>query len=174
MDPFSYGLNSVTNASQYKNGTTIVQTLVDIISKNGNFLLDIGPNAEGEIIAPMKDNLLDAGKWLGYSGECVYDTQFWFPGSQDISGSIPPRFITTPKTFCIVSFNKPTDEKLVIHKRLPLLSGDSIFLLQPGGRKQALSWSVDQQTGELTVQVPQSSLDSVEFAWAFAVQYKIG
>jgi alpha-L-fucosidase len=36
MDPFSYGLNSATNASQYKNGTTIVQTLVDIVSKNGN------------------------------------------------------------------------------------------------------------------------------------------
>lgn len=36
MDPFSYGLNSATNASQYKNGTTIIQTLVDIASKNGN------------------------------------------------------------------------------------------------------------------------------------------
>jgi alpha-L-fucosidase len=36
MDPFSYGLNLATNASQYKNGTTIIQTLVDIVSKNGN------------------------------------------------------------------------------------------------------------------------------------------
>ena len=36
MDPHSYGLNTATNASQYKNGTTIVQTLVDIASKNGN------------------------------------------------------------------------------------------------------------------------------------------
>lgn len=36
MDPFSYGLNSATNASEYKNGTTIVQTLVDIVSKGGN------------------------------------------------------------------------------------------------------------------------------------------
>jgi alpha-L-fucosidase len=36
MDPFSYGLNSATLPNQYKNGTTIVQTLVDIVSKNGN------------------------------------------------------------------------------------------------------------------------------------------
>jgi len=36
MDPFSYGLNSATSATQYKNGTTIIQTLVDIVSKNGN------------------------------------------------------------------------------------------------------------------------------------------
>jgi hypothetical protein len=39
MDPFSYGINSATNASQYKNGTTIIQTLVDIVSKNGNLLV---------------------------------------------------------------------------------------------------------------------------------------
>ena len=36
MDPNSYGLNTGTDPSQYKNGTTIVQTLVDIVSKNGN------------------------------------------------------------------------------------------------------------------------------------------
>jgi hypothetical protein len=37
-------------------------------------LLDVGPTAEGEIIAPMADNLLAAGKWLKYAGECVYAT----------------------------------------------------------------------------------------------------
>lgn len=36
MDPFSYGYNSATLASQYKNASDIVQTLVDIVSKNGN------------------------------------------------------------------------------------------------------------------------------------------
>jgi len=37
-------------------------------------LLDIGPNAEGEIIAPMAHNLLDAGKWINFAGDCVFDT----------------------------------------------------------------------------------------------------
>jgi alpha-L-fucosidase len=36
MDPDSYGFNAATNASEYKNGTTIIQTLVDVVSKNGN------------------------------------------------------------------------------------------------------------------------------------------
>ena len=34
--PFSYGINNATNATEYKNGTTIIRTLVDIVSKNGN------------------------------------------------------------------------------------------------------------------------------------------
>lgn len=37
-------------------------------------LLDVGPTAEGDIIAPMADNLLAAGQWLKYAGECVYTT----------------------------------------------------------------------------------------------------
>lgn len=36
MDPFSYGLNTATTSDEYLNGTGIVQTLVDIVSKNGN------------------------------------------------------------------------------------------------------------------------------------------
>ena len=37
-------------------------------------LLDIGPTAQGEVIEPMTKNLLDAGKWLKYGGDCVYGT----------------------------------------------------------------------------------------------------
>jgi alpha-L-fucosidase len=51
-----------------------VHTLVDIVSKNGNYLLNLGPTGEGEIIPAMIERVLDVGKWLGHSGECVYDT----------------------------------------------------------------------------------------------------
>ncbi|ESK90547.1 glycoside hydrolase family 29 protein [Moniliophthora roreri MCA 2997] len=175
MDPYSYGYNSATNASQYKNGTTIIRTLVDIVSKNGNFLLDIGPTAEGEIIAPMADNLLDAGTWLKHSGDCVYETSFWFQGSQDVnipSGSNPARFTTTPDTFCIIVFDPPSGGELNINKRLPLLPGDEIELLGPIGNNEKLPWSVDS-SGKLTVDVSNSDLDGIQFAWAFRVRYKL-
>ncbi|KAJ7798156.1 coatomer WD associated region-domain-containing protein [Mycena olivaceomarginata] len=115
MDPFSYGLNAVTNAGQYKNGTTIMQTLVDIVSKNGNFLLDIRPTAEGEIIEAVMEGLLDTGAWLDYSGSCIYDTNYWFPGSQDANP--PPsapvvRFLIIPTTFWVVTFALPANGQL--------------------------------------------------------------
>ncbi|KAJ7242414.1 glycoside hydrolase family 29 protein [Mycena rebaudengoi] len=161
MDPHSYGLNEATNASAYKNGTSIVQTLVDIVSKNGNFLLDIGPTAEGEIMAPMMQGLLDTGAWLKYSGSCIYDTSYWFQGAQDLH---PParapavRFLTTPKTFCIVSFSPPSKGQLVINKRLPLLPGDALRLLRPNGDPLPVLWSMDASSGQLTVNVSVSDL----------------
>ncbi|KAJ7142230.1 glycoside hydrolase family 29 protein [Mycena epipterygia] len=176
MDPFSYGLNSATNASQYKNGTTIVQTLVDIASKNGNFLLDIGPTADGEIIAPMMEGLLDTGAWLDYSGGCVYNTSYWFPGSQDAS---PPadapavRFLTTPTTFCIVAFAPPADGQLIINQRVPLLPGDTLVLLRPNGASVPTPWTMDARTGQLVVNVSASDVADGRFAWAFEAQYRM-
>ncbi|KAJ7073184.1 glycoside hydrolase family 29 protein [Mycena amicta] len=181
MDPFSYGLNSATNASQYKNGTTIVQTLVDIVSKNGNFLLDIGPTAEGEIIAPMMQNLLDTGSWLNYSGSCVYDTDYWFQGAQDASplpGAPAVRFLTTPETFCIVAFSLPASGILEINKRVPLLPGDELALLTGGGR-MVVPWAYrDTASGDglvvvLTGEDLRAVLEEGRFAWAFEAKYVV-
>ncbi|KAF7350653.1 Glycoside hydrolase family 29 protein [Mycena sanguinolenta] len=175
MDPFSYGLNAATNASQYKNGTTIVQTLVDIVSKNGNFLLDIGPTAEGDVIEPMMQGLLDTGAWLNYSGGCVYDTNYWFPGAQDAN---PPadapavRFVTTPTTFCIVAFSPPSNGQLVVNKRVPLLPGDTIRLLTPNGGVE-VPWAIDIEAGQLVVNVSDEALADGRFAWAFEAQYHL-
>lgn len=51
LDPFSYGYNQATPDSAYLDPASIVTSLVDIVSKNGNFLLDIGPTANGSSIA---------------------------------------------------------------------------------------------------------------------------
>ncbi|KAG8220486.1 alpha-L-fucosidase-domain-containing protein [Butyriboletus roseoflavus] len=162
MDPFSYGINNATNATEYKNGTTIIQTLVDVVGKNGNYLLDVGPTSEGDIIAPMADNLLAAGRWLKYAGKCVYATDYWYPASQDPTGSY--RFLTTPETFCIVAFNKPIHGSVVVDAGgvvLPIQKGDTITLLAPTNGTttagQDLEWSIDEN-GVLTIDVPQRRL----------------
>lgn len=170
MDPFSYGLNLQTNNSQYKNATTIIHSLVDIISKNGNYLLDIGPTAEGDIIPIMRTNLLNTGRWLKYSGQCVYDTNFWFQGSQDTGSTSDVRFLTTPTTFCIVAFSRPDDGKIVIEKRLPLLPGDEMVLLGQDSDRP-VAWSMDEASGHLTIDV--ADMDIFEYAWAFEVRYKL-
>ena len=61
----------------YKTAGSIIGDLVDIVSKNGALLLNIGPRADGSIPEPEETILMDIGRWLTHNGEAVYDTRPW-------------------------------------------------------------------------------------------------
>jgi alpha-L-fucosidase len=58
----------------WKSTTDIIQKLCDIASKGGNFLLNIGPKADGTIPQPSIDRLKAVGKWMDVNGEAIYGT----------------------------------------------------------------------------------------------------
>lgn len=61
----------------YKTSEQIVHDLVDIVSKNGNLLLNIGPKPDGTIPDEQKEVLYGIGNWLKINGEGIYDTSPW-------------------------------------------------------------------------------------------------
>ena len=63
-----------SNDNNWKSTKTILQTLIDIISKGGNYLLNVGPTAEGLIPAPSIERLKEVGEWMKINGESVYGT----------------------------------------------------------------------------------------------------
>ncbi|KAG8807306.1 hypothetical protein FRC18_005636 [Serendipita sp. 400] len=105
IDPYSYGYNRQTRDEDYRSAEAIIHSLVDIVSKNGNYLLNLGPTGEGEIIPAMVERLMEVGHWLSHSGECIYNTTYSFPGAEEKN----LRFTTTPEAFCIISFSKPQE-----------------------------------------------------------------
>jgi alpha-L-fucosidase len=78
MDPFSYGYNRATPAYGYMNASGIVTSLIDIVSKNGNFLLDVGPQPNGTIIDVEQTHLRQGGVLIKDHAEAIFNTTYWF------------------------------------------------------------------------------------------------
>jgi alpha-L-fucosidase len=66
-----------TDDLDYKNAEEIIQTLVDVVSKNGNLLLNIGPKADGTLPDKDKEILGEIGKWMKVNSEAVKGAKVW-------------------------------------------------------------------------------------------------
>ncbi len=62
------------NDKNFKSTKVLVQNLIDASSKGGNYLLNVGPTAEGEIPAEEVTRLKEVGKWMAINGETIYGT----------------------------------------------------------------------------------------------------
>src|SRR6202000_2805889 len=65
----------------YKSATRLVQLLVKIVSRGGNFLLNIGPSPDGDFDDTAYARLKDIGAWLHVNGEGIYGSRTIFPWS---------------------------------------------------------------------------------------------
>ena len=85
----SYGLNRAERYDDYKTTREFVLVLIDLVSRGGNLLLDIGPAADGTIPPLMEQRLLEIGDWLKVNGEAIYGTRFAGRSAQWTAGTRP-------------------------------------------------------------------------------------
>ncbi|KAI2627566.1 glycoside hydrolase family 29 protein [Hypoxylon sp. NC1633] len=173
MDPYSYGYNGATPDEAYMNASTLIYTLVDIVSKNGNLLLDVGPRADGSIVQPEVDSLLEAGRWIKSHGEAIFNTTYWFVQSEIVGGP-DVRFTQTDQAFYVLFLERPAVREglVTITAPVPALKGDKVSLLAVDGGEN-LAWSVNGNGSQaiLTIEVVDDLLDKEEFCWVFKIEY---
>ncbi len=78
----SYGYNRNEDAWDYNSARSLVLQLIDKVSRGGNFLLDIGPDAHGKIPPIMQERLMEIGKWMHVNSEAIYNTVRWKTSAQ--------------------------------------------------------------------------------------------
>jgi alpha-L-fucosidase len=150
-------------SAPYKSVDTLVGMLVDIVSKNGCLLLDVGPAADGTIPPVARERLLGLGDWLRVNGEAIYGTRPWKiygegPTKQAKAGGFSENadkaFIAqdirfTAKNDALYAITLALPKAVVTIESLGLAAGKikSIVLL---GSEAQLAWAQDDKA--LTIQ----------------------
>ena len=112
----------------WKTPTTLIHNLEDIASKGGNYLLNVGPTAEGEFPQPSIDALKTIGVWMKVNGESIYGTK---------ASPLQPlpwgRCTIKSKVYYLHVFDWPANGKLIVPglagdiKKASLLAGGSVL-----------------------------------------------
>jgi alpha-L-fucosidase len=170
MDPFSYGYNRATPDSAYMNASTLITSLLDIVSKNGNFLLDVGPQANGTIISVEQDNLREAGVWIKDHAEAVFNTTYWFITPEENTEGKELRFTQKLGAFYIISLLEPESGSLVVDSPVPWVVGDKVTVVG-GNASDVVVPSTQAENGSLVLSLSDEVMGGDEFAWVFKIEF---
>jgi alpha-L-fucosidase len=135
------------NDTQYKSAKELIHGLVNVASKGGNFLLDVGPTPEGTIQPEFVERLQAMGKWLKIYGDSIYGTTYG-----PLQNLAYGKSTAKGKFVYVHVFEWPSDASLEV----PEFQGRvaQITLL---GDKRKLRWR--QEENKLTIQVPATAPD---------------
>lgn len=153
----SFGYNQFETEEDYIKPEELIKMFIDIVSKNGNLLLNVGPMADGTIPELQKKAILGLGEWLEVNGEAIYGTRPWERAEGKTLDDIDLRFTKKNDTLYIHILDKPQGSDLTILS-LTLAVSKKIQLLGSDGN---LTWK--QIDENINVSLPEELYDSAAY-----------
>ncbi len=156
-DQWSYKPND-----NYKSTHQLIHLLVDVVAKGGNFLLNVGPDADGTLPEPALVRMRQIGRWMRVNGDAIYGTRPVAPYKQD-------NVCLTQKEETVYAIVLSEDEDDLPPKTVCLsmpIQPKSIRML---GADASIAW--ESTDGELRWTIPGSVRKSppCKHAWVFAI-----
>jgi alpha-L-fucosidase len=167
----------------FKSPEFVVDQLIDIVSKNGNLLLNIGPRSDGTIPEQAQQVLLDVGAWLSLNGEAIYGTRPWRTygeGPIKVTGgsfhetdtanytSEDFRFTSKGDTLYVIGLRWPANGAAVVRSLAATVGTESIASVALLGGDPRLRF--EQKTDGLQVYLPGSP--PAKYAYALRVKFQ--
>ena len=143
------------NDHNWKTTGQLIANLVDIVSKGGNYLLNVGPTAEGLIPQPSVERLQQIGNWLKVNGEAIYGCRKWKTYRQPAgdAGGVEIRFTTKDNAVYATCLDWPRQPVVIRMPHLDAESQPKIRSVEMLGSQEQLQWS--QKPGRLVVTPPK-------------------
>ncbi|MFZ0731210.1 MAG: alpha-L-fucosidase [Candidatus Sulfotelmatobacter sp.] len=166
----------------FKSPEFVVHQLIDIVSKNGNLLLNIGPRSDGTIPDEVQQVLLAVGAWLNVNGEAIYGTRPWRVYGEGptkvAAGSFHDtdttrytaedfRFTTKGDVLYVIGLAWPSDGEAVIHSLASTVGSEHVQSVTLVGSDAKLQF--EQRTDGLHVRIPAQA--QAKYAYAFRVTF---
>lgn len=170
----SFGYNAQETEEMTATGTELIRQLADVVSRNGNLLLNVGPDVNGEIPAVQRRPLAELGAWLSIHGEAIYGTRPFKRPDGVTSDGVPLRFTTRENTLYAIVLETPPMLRLVIEDLVPAdvpqtreRGSEQQFDVTILGSERVIEWSVSN--GRTIVNIPGSFRPTeamvVKLAW---------
>lgn len=158
----SFGFNRDENINDYSTTTELIHELIDIVSRGGNLLLNVGPTADGRIPVIMQERLTEIGDWLDINGEAIYETK---PQTSKISSENDNVYFTSKNNDSFALCTSWPQENLQIKGIESPIKNISLL-----GYSNIIEWK--QSNGNLTIMTPIINFSKVPclYAWVFKIE----